>query len=130
MEATGQSAFDCRVSGSILLLIGNDFVDDVTKRVFDLAQGCLEELYKQKEYIILLEAYIEELENGVEVSTTESVQLEQPMEMEESHESGRPRAVRARSSASTEDRTRRVNQDPDGANDGTGGAGSDAASTD
>jgi hypothetical protein len=105
-------------------------VDDVTKRVFDLAQGCIEELYKQKEYIKLLEAYIEELENGVEVSTTESVQLEQPMEMEESHESGRPRAVRARLTETTEDRTKRVNQDPDGANDGIGGAGSDASSTD
>jgi hypothetical protein len=105
-------------------------VDDVTKRVFDLAKGCLEELYKQKEYITLLEAYIEELENGVEMPATESVQLEQPMEMEESHESGRPRAVRARSSASTEDRTRRVNQDSDGADDGIGGAGSDASSTD
>lgn len=105
-------------------------MDDVTKRVFELAQGCIEELYKQKEYIQYLEDYIEELENGVEVSTTESVQLEQPMEMEESHESGRPRAVRARVKASTEDRTRRVNQDPDGVNDGIGGAGSDASSTD
>ena len=105
-------------------------MDDVTKRVFELAQGCIEELYKQKEYITLLEAYIEELENGVEVSPTESVQLEQPMEMEESHESGRPRAVRARLTETTEDRTRRVNKDSDGTNDGIGGAGSDAASTD
>lgn len=105
-------------------------MDDVTKRVFDLAKGCLEELYKQKEYITLLEAYIEELENGVEMSTTESVQLEQPMEMEESHESGRPRAVRARVKASTEDSTRRVNQDPDRTGDGIGGAGSDASSAD
>jgi hypothetical protein len=105
-------------------------VDDVTKRVFELAQGCIEELYKQKEYITLLESYIEELENGVEVSTTESVQLEQPMEMEESHESGRPRAVRARPSEATEDSARRVNKDSDGADDGISGAGSDAASTD
>jgi hypothetical protein len=105
-------------------------VDDVTKRVFDLAKGCLEELYKQKEYIGLLEAYIEELENGVEVPTTEPVQLEQPMEMEEANESGRPRAVRARLTETTEDRTRRVNQDSDGTDDGTSGAGSDASSTD
>jgi hypothetical protein len=105
-------------------------VDDVTKRVFDLAKGCLEELYKQKEYITLLEAYIEELENGVEMPATESVQLEQPMEMEESHESGRPRAVRARPAEAAEDRTRRVNQDPDGTDDGISGAGSNAASTD
>jgi hypothetical protein len=97
-------------------------VDDVTKRVFDLAKGCLEELYKQKEYIILLEAYIEELENGVEVSTTESVQLEQPMEMEETNESGRPRAVRARTKTTTEDSSGRVNKDSDGTGDGIGGS--------
>jgi hypothetical protein len=105
-------------------------VDDVTKRVFELAQGCIEELYKQKEYIQYLEEYIGELENGVEVPTTESVQLEQPMEMEEANESGRPRAVRARLTKTTEDRTRRVNQDTDGVDDGIGGAGSDAPSTD
>ena len=64
-------------------------MDDVTKRVFELAQGCIEELYKQKEYITLLEAYIEELENGVEVSTTKPNELEQPMEME--HEESRER---------------------------------------
>jgi len=105
-------------------------VDDVTKRVFELAKGCLEELYKQKEYIGLLEAYIEELENGVEVSAAEPVQLEQPMEMEESHESGRPRAVRARVKTTTEDSAGRVNQDSDRTDDGAGGAGSDASSTD
>jgi len=104
-------------------------VDDVTKRVFELAQGCIEELYKQKEYIQYLEAYIEELENGVEVSTTESVQLEQPMEMEESHESGRPRAVRARTKTTTEDSSGRVNQDANRTDDGTGGTGSDAPPT-
>jgi hypothetical protein len=105
-------------------------VDDVTKRVFDLAQGCIEELYKQKEYIQYLEEYIEELEHGVEMSTTESVQLEQPMEMEEANESGRPRAVRARTKAAIEDSSGRVNQDPDGVNAGTGGAGSNATSAD
>ncbi len=97
-------------------------MDDVTKRVFELAQGCIEELYKQKEYIQYLEEYIEELENGVEVSTTESVQLEQPMEMEEANESGRPRAVRARTKTTTEDSSGRVNQDPDGTGDGVGGS--------
>ena len=105
-------------------------MDNVTKRVFELAQGCIEELYKQKEYIQYLEEYIEELENGVEVPTTEPVQLEQPMEMEEANESGRPRAVRARLTEATEDRTRRVNQDSDGVDDGIGGTGSDAPSTD
>jgi len=105
-------------------------VDDVTKRVFELAQGCIEELYKQKEYIQYLEEYIGELENGVEMSTTESVQLEQPMEMEAAHESGRPRAVRARTKTTTEDSTKRVNQDADGTDDGIIGTGSDATSTD
>ncbi len=65
---------------------------------------------------------IEELENGVEVSTTEPVQLEQPMEMEESHESGRPRAVRARTKTATKDSSGRVNQGADGTSDGIGGS--------
>jgi hypothetical protein len=78
-------------------------VDDVTKRVFDLAKGCIEELYKQKEYIQYLEDYIGELENGVEMSAPESVQLEQPMEMEESNDNldnGRPSVVRNRKAES------------------------------
>lgn len=37
-------------------------MDDVTQRVFDLARGCIDELEKQKQYIQLLEQYIEELE--------------------------------------------------------------------
>ncbi len=97
-------------------------MDDVSKRVFELARGCIDELEKQKQYIELLEQYIEELENGVEVSTTEPVQLEQPMEMEESHESGRPRAVRARTKTATKDSSGRVNQGADGTSDGIGGS--------
>jgi hypothetical protein len=74
-------------------------VDDVSKRVFELARGCIDELEKQKQYIRLLEEYIEELENGVEVSTAEPVQLEQLMEMEESNDNmddRRPSALRKR----------------------------------
>lgn len=37
-------------------------MDDVTQRVFDLARGCIDELENQKQYIQLLEQYIEELE--------------------------------------------------------------------
>jgi len=122
METTGRSFVDCRVSSSHVLYIRNDFVDDVSKRVFELARGCIDELEKQKQYIQLLEQYIEELENGVEVSTTEPVQLEQPMEMEESHESGRPRAVRARTKTATKDSSGRVNQGADGTGDGVGGS--------
>jgi len=122
METTGRSFVDCRVSSSRVLYIRNDFVDDVSKRVFELARGCIDELEKQKQYIQLLEQYIEELENGVEVSTTEPVQLEQPMEMEESHESGRPRAVRARTKTATEDNSGRVNQGADGTGDGVSGS--------
>jgi hypothetical protein len=74
-------------------------MDDVTRRVFELARGCIDQLEKQKQYIQLLEEYIEELENGVEVSTAEPVQLEQPMEMEESNDNmddRRPSALRKR----------------------------------
>ena len=100
-------------------------MDDVTKRVFELAQGCIEELYKQKEYIALLEAYIEELENGVEVSTTESVQLEQPMEMEESNDNldnGRPSVVRSRKAESRNKTvTGSANKESIGISDSDGG---------
>jgi hypothetical protein len=100
-------------------------MDDVTKRVFELAQGCIEELYKQKEYIQYLEEYIEELENGVEVSTTESVQLEQPMEMEESNDNlddGRPSVVRSRKTESrNKTATGSANKESIGISDSDGG---------
>ena len=57
-------------------------MDDVTQRVFDLARGCIDELEKQKQYIQLLEQYIEELEIGLEVSAVKPVQLEQLLEMD------------------------------------------------
>ena len=108
-------------------------MDDVTKRVFELAQGCIEELYKQKEYIQYLEEYIEELENGVEVSTTESVQLEQPMEMEESNDdldNRRPSALRRRNAKADKGITGSECKIECRTDDGTSGAGSDASSTD
>jgi hypothetical protein len=74
-------------------------MDDTTQRVFKLAQECIEELKKKVEYIQLLEQYIEELESGLEVPAVESVQLEQPMEMEESNDNmddRRPSVVRSR----------------------------------
>ena len=74
-------------------------MDDVSKRVFDLARGCIDELEKQKQYIELLEQYIEELESGVEVSAVKPVQLEQPLEMEKSDDNmddRRPSALRKR----------------------------------
>lgn len=98
-------------------------MDDVTKRVYEFAKGCLEELYKQKEYIGLLEAYIEELENGVEVSSTESVQLEQPMEMEKTNDdldNGRPRAVRRRVKETDQRITGSGSEELDGVSDSDG----------
>jgi hypothetical protein len=132
MEATGQSFVDCRVSSSRVLYIRNDFVDDVSKRVFELARGCIDELEKQKQYIELLEQYIEELENGVEVSTTEPVQLEQPMEMEESNDNmdnGRPSAVRRRTAKGNQATTRPECETEYGTDNGAGGSGSTEAST-
>ena len=99
-------------------------MDDVSKRVFELARGCIDELEKQKQYIQLLEQYIEELENGVEVSTTEPVQLEQPMEMEESNDdldNGRPSAVRRRTTKSSKGTTGSGSQNTDGISNGDGG---------
>jgi hypothetical protein len=99
-------------------------MDDVTKRVFELAQGCIEELYKQKEYIQYLEEYIGELENGVEVSTTESVQLEQPLEMEKSNDNmddRRPSAVRRRNAKADKGITRPSSEDSCGISNGDGG---------
>ena len=74
-------------------------MDDVTQRVFDLARGCIDELEKQKQYIQLLEEYIEEIESGVEVSAVKPVQLEQPLEMERANDNmddRRPNSVRRR----------------------------------
>lgn len=105
-------------------------MDDTTQRVFKLAQECIEELKKKVEYIELLEQYIEELESGLEVSAVKPVQLEQPLEMENEHESSRPRAVRARPKTSDEDRTRRVDQDSNGVSNGDGGDPSIASSVD
>lgn len=108
-------------------------MDDVSKRVFELARGCIDELEKQKQYIQLLEEYIEELENGVEMPTAKPVQLEQPMEMEESNDNmddRRPRAVHRRSKASNEDCQGRIDQDSNGASDGNGGDTGAETSTD
>ncbi len=102
-------------------------MDDVTKRVFDLARGCIDELEKQKQYIQLLEEYIEELENGVEVSATESVQLEQPMEMEESNDDlddRRPNAVRRRNAKTDKGTTGSECKTECGTDNSDGGAGS------
>ena len=99
-------------------------MDDVSKRVFELARGCIDELEKQKQYIQLLEEYIEELENGVEVPATESVQLEQLMEMEESNDNmddRRPSAVRRRNAKADKRITRPSSEDADGISNGDGG---------
>lgn len=99
-------------------------MDDVTKRVFDLARGCIEELYKQKEYIQYLEEYIGELENGVEMPSAESVQLEQPMEMEKTNDdldNGRPRAVRRRLKETDQGTTGSGNKEFDRIDDSDGG---------
>ena len=133
MEATGQSFVDCRVSSSRVLYIRNDFVDDVSKRVFDLARGCIDELEKQKQYIQLLEQYIEELENGVEVSTTEPVQLEQLMEMEESNDdmdNRRPTALRKKPAKADKRSTGSECQTEHGTDNGAGGNASIEASID
>ena len=108
-------------------------MDDVSKRVFELARGCIDELEKQKQYIQLLEQYIEELENGVEVSTTEPVQLEQPMEMEESNDNmdnGRPSALRKRPSKADKRSTGSEYQTEHGTDNGAGGNASTEASID
>ncbi len=99
-------------------------MDDVSKRVFELARGCIDELEKQKQYIQLLEEYIEELENGVEMPTAKPVQLEQPMEMEESNDNlddGRPRAVRRRVKEADQRITGSGSKELDGINDSDGG---------
>lgn len=99
-------------------------MDDVSKRVFDLARGCIDELEKQKQYIELLEQYIEELESGVEVSAVKPVQLEQPLEMEKSDDNmddRRPSAVRRRTAKADKGITRPSSKDPCRVSDGNGG---------
>lgn len=108
-------------------------MDDVSKRVFDLARGCIDELEKQKQYIQLLEEYIEELENGVEVSTAKPVQLEQSMEMEESNDNmddRRPSAVRRRPAKADKRTSGSECKTECRIDDGDGGVGSDASSVD
>ena len=108
-------------------------MDEVSKRVFELARGCIDELEKQKQYIQLLEQYIEELENGVEVSATEPVQLEQPMEMEESNDdldNGRPSAVRRRTAKGNQETTGSECETEHGTDNGDGGNASTEASID
>ena len=105
-------------------------MDDTTQRVFKLAQECIEELKKKVEYIELLEQYIEELESGLEMPAVESIQLEQPLEMENEHGSSRPRAVRARPKTSDEDTTERINQGSVGIGDGVSGDTSTASPVD
>ena len=99
-------------------------MDDVSKRVFELARGCIDELEKQKQYIRLLEEYIEELENGVEMSAVKPVQLEQLLEMEKSDDNmdnRRPSAVRKRNAKADKGITRPSSEDSCGISDGDGG---------
>ena len=108
-------------------------MDEVSKRVFELARGCIDELERQKQYIHLLEEYIEELENGVEMPTLESVQLEQPMEMEKSDDNmdnGRPSAVRRRTAKENQGTTRPECETEHGTDNGAGGNASTEASID
>ena len=108
-------------------------MDDVTKRVFELAKGCIEEMYKQKEYIALLESYIEDLENGVEVPSAEPVQLEQPLEMEntdDNMDNRRPRAVRKRNAGADQSTAGRECDTQHGIDNSDGGSGSTASPAD
>jgi hypothetical protein len=109
-------------------------VDDVTQRVFDLARGCIDELEKQNKYIQLLEEYIEELENGVEVSAVKPVQLEQPLEMEKANDNmddRRPDALRNRRNAKGNKRTSgSVSDSEHGTDNSDGGSGSTEVSID
>ena len=109
-------------------------MDDVSKRVFDLARGCIDELEKQKQYIQLLEDYIEEIESGVEVSAVKPVQLEQPLEMERANDNmddRRPNALRNRRNAKGNKRTAgSVSDSEHGTDDSDGGSGSTEVSVD
>lgn len=106
-------------------------MDDVSKRVFDLARGCIDELEKQKQYIELLEQYIEELESGLEMPAVKPVQLEQPLEMEKSNDNvdnRRPSAVRRRNAKADKGITRSSSEVTVGTGDGDGGSTSIEAS--
>jgi len=109
-------------------------MDDVTQRVFDLARGCIDELEKQKQYIQLLEEYIEDIESGVEVSAVKPVQLEQPLEMEKANDNmddRRPNALRNRRNAKGNQRTSgSVSDSEHGTDDSDGGRGSIETSID
>jgi len=109
-------------------------MDDVTQRVFDLARGCIDELEKQKQYIQLLEEYIEDIESGVEVSAVKPVQLEQPLEMEKANDNmddRRPNALRNRRNAKGNQRTSgSVSDSEHGTDDSDGGSGSIETSID
>ena len=108
-------------------------MDDVTKRVFNLARECIDELQKKVEYIQLLEQYIEELEGGLEMPSAESVQLEQPLEMEESNDDmddRRPSAVRSRATKRDQGSTGSLDSIRDESNNSDGGSGSVEVSVD
>ena len=108
-------------------------MDDVSKRVFDLARGCIDELEKQKQYIELLEQYIEELESGVEVSAVKPVQLEQPLEMEKSDDNmddRRPSVMRRRNAKGNKRTAGSVSDSEHGTDDSNGGSGSTEVSID
>jgi hypothetical protein len=108
-------------------------VDDVTQRVFDLARGCIDELEKQKQYIQLLEEYIEELENGVEVSAVKPVQLEQPLEMERANDNmddRRPSVMRRRNAKGNQRASGSASDSEHGTDNSDGGSGSTETSID
>jgi hypothetical protein len=108
-------------------------MDDVTQRVFDLARGCIDELEKQKQYIQLLEDYIEEIESGVEVSAVKPVQLEQPLEMERANDNmddRRPSVMHRRNAKADKGITRPSSEYSCGISDGDGGIKSAEAAVD
>ena len=102
-------------------------MDGVTQRVFDLARGCIDELEKQKQYIQLLEQYIEELESGLEVSAVKPVQLEQPLEMEKANDNmddRRPSVMRRRNAKGNKRTSGSVSDGEHGTDNSDGGSGS------
>ena len=108
-------------------------MDDVTRRVFELARGCINELEKQKQYIQLLEEYIEELESGVEVSAVKPVQLEQLLEMERANDNmddRRPSVMRRRNAKGNKRTAGSVSDSEHGTDDSNGGSGSTEVSID
>jgi hypothetical protein len=108
-------------------------MDDVSKRVFDLARGCIDELEKQKQYIQLLEQYIEELESGLEVSAVKPVQLEQPLEMEKANDNmddRRPSVMRRRNAKGNKRTSGSVSDGEHGTDNSDGGSGSTETSID